>query len=119
MPTYTIVLLDRDPEVSRTIRTMLATARHEVIEAASPADALTALSKRQVDVVLTNRVLGTFAGEASLLEMIRAVQPRTAIVLTTRWDGALDNPLPFDAILPKPFSLPDLNEIVAGVTRRR
>ena len=87
--------------------------------ATAPAELLTGLSKRPVDVVLTNRVLGSFEGEASLLATIRAMQPQAAIVLTTRWLGALDDPAPFDAVLPTPYTVLDVREVVATVTRRR
>lgn len=119
MNTKTILILDRDEQVCVTIRAMLEIEGHTVFVAAAPADLLTELSKRPVDVVLTNRVFGRFEQEATLLAMIRAMQPQTAIVLTTGWHGELDTPAPFDALLRKPFSIQDVREVIAGVTRRR
>lgn len=119
MNTKTIVVLDRDVDVCATLRAMLETEGHTVFTTTVPGELLTELSKRQVDVVLTNRVAGSFAGEESLLETVRAVQPHTAIVLTTRGIGELDDAAPFDAILPTPFTILDVREVVATVTRRR
>lgn len=119
MDAKTIVLLDRDADVCTTLRAMLECEGHAVFAATTPAGLLTELSKRQVDAVLTNCVAGSFEDEAPLLATVRAMQPLAAIVLTTRWTGPLDNPLPFDSILPKPFSILDVREVLAAVIRRR
>lgn len=114
----TILVIERNDEVRDTVRRMLDSMGHRVIAAALPADGLTVLSRRRVDIVLTNRVHSVFDNGLSLPAMIRAIQPEAVIVLTTGWTAEKVDLVPFDAVLPKPFTTAQLEATIQAVLAR-
>ncbi len=116
MSAKTILVFDRNDDVNITLRQMLESLGHNVITATSSADAMTVLSRRQVDVMMTNRIQDRFDRGLALPWMVRAIQPHTAIVLTNSANGG-DRRTPADAMLPKPFLIAQLEATIATVTR--
>lgn len=113
----TVLVHDRNGDVNMVLRLMLESQGHRVITVESAADAMTELSRRKVDVVLTNRIHESSEKGMALPWMIRALQPRTAIVLTNSANGT-DRRTPADAVLPKPFSINQLEDTIRAVTCR-
>jgi len=114
----TILVIERNDEVRDTVRRMLESAGHHVIATGVPADGLSVLSRHRIDIVLTCRMHSVFENGLSLPAMIRAIQPRSAIVLSTGWSAEKVDPVPFDAVLPKPFTTAQLEATIAAVLRR-
>lgn len=105
-----ILILERDEGVAETVRIMAEVLGHDTQVCASTDGALTELSRKRYDVVITNRALKN--AEMSLPWLIRSVQPGARIVLTTSWQFQLAPALPVDGLLQKPFGLNDLRAAI-------
>jgi CheY-like chemotaxis protein len=110
----TVLVIDRNEDVNLILRLMLESQGHRVIAVLYAADAMTVLSRKRVDVVLTNRIEPSYDKGVALPWMIRAIQPGAAIILTNSANGQ-DRRTPRDAVLPKPFSIAELAKTIAAV----
>lgn len=113
-----ILVVDDDEH----LRTLLCVhLDHEGFEVASARDGQQGLQlfiAQPPEIVLTDRQMPHLTGE-ELASRIRALQPDAKILLMTGSD--LDD-LPaglFDALLAKPFGMPDLREAIASAHRAR
>lgn len=105
-----ILILERDEGVAETVRTMAEVLGYDTQVCASTDGALTELSRKRYDVVITNRTLKH--AEVSLPWLIRSVQPEARIVVTTSLRFPLAPAIPVDGLLQKPFGLHDLRDAI-------
>jgi DNA-binding NtrC family response regulator len=118
-PSYSILVVDDEDEMRTVIRAFLAVFGHDVVEAKGGKDAKWHLANRPFDVVVTDLWMPDGSG-LGLIQHIRHEHKAVSIVAMT---GRLRTLLPpelttgkdkLDAILEKPFPLPDLVEAVAA-----
>lgn len=106
-----ILILERDEDVAETVCSMATMLGYRTRICDTTDGALTELSRKRYDIVITNRVLKHT--EVSLPWLIRSVQPEAKIVVTTAWPLELKAAaLPIDCLLHKPFSLNDLRSAI-------
>lgn len=108
--TKNILILERNEGVAETVRSMAEILGHDTQVCASTDGALTELSRKHYDVVITNRMLKNTS--VSLPWLIRSVQPGAKIVLTTSWRFQPGPAIPVDYLLQKPFGLEDLRHAI-------
>ncbi|WP_137390549.1 hybrid sensor histidine kinase/response regulator [Rhodoligotrophos defluvii] len=110
-----ILAVDDDGLVLMSTSAMLEDLGHEVIEAASGAEALETLrSNKRVDLVITDQVMPQMTG-TQLAAAIRAEWPDLPVIIAT---GYAELPEDVAAVLPKlskPFRQDDLSRIIAEV----
>lgn len=106
-----ILILERDEDVAETVCSMARMLGYRTRVCDTTDGALTELSRKRYDIVITNRVLRHT--EVSLPWLIRSVQPEAKIVVTTAWPLELKAAaLPIDCLLHKPFSLNELRSAI-------
>jgi len=105
-----ILILERDADVADTVCSMAAMLGYRTRVCDTTDGALTELSRKRYDIVITNRVLKHT--EVSLPWLIRSVQPEAKIVVTTAWPLALNAAMPIDCLLHKPFTLSELDQAI-------
>lgn len=113
-----VLIVERNHEVGKAIKSMVQAAGHRAISVCSVAAALTELSQRSIDVVMTSS-LYTSAEHASLPWLAKQMQPAVAVVLTGSGGGINVNDFgSLDGCLPKPFSIADIEAIIARLGQR-
>src|SRR5579859_309471 len=118
-----ILLVDDEPQILTTTRLMLEVDGHTVTPAGGGAEALALLAAgpRCYDVVLTDLGMPGMNG-MQLLAAMRAAGYESACVLVTGWGIELAGDdmeaAGAQAVLPKPFSAPQLREALAAISRR-
>ncbi|MDN4059007.1 hypothetical protein QPK31_12320 [Massilia sp. YIM B02769] len=105
-----ILILERDEHVAETVCSMAEMLGYRTRVCDSTDGALTELTRKHYDVVITNRVLKN--PTVSLPWLIRAVQPDARIVVTTAWLAEQEAAVPADRLLQKPFTLNDLHQAI-------
>ena len=106
-----ILILERDEDVAETVCSMAEVLGYRTRVCDTTDGALTELSRKRYDIVITNRVLKHT--EVSLPWLIRSVQPAAKIVVTTAWPLELNSAaLPIDCLLHKPFTLNELHTAI-------
>ena len=121
-PRLTVLVVDDEALLRWSIAYVLRQAGHEVVEAASAADARCILARAPAafDVVLLDYYLPD-SNELSLLEELRWRLPRCAIVLMTVYSTpeSLRRALDHGAcgVLVKPFDMEQLDSLVAQAYR--
>ncbi len=101
----TVLLVEDDPLVMRVTERMLRRLGHEVIQAASPSEAMSTLEKyaQPVHVVLTDVQLPEMTGPELVVELLK-IRPAMRIIIMSGANVKLDPAATFVAtILPKPF----------------
>lgn len=117
-----VLVVDDEPNMLRTVETILRSEGYEVLLAATGRTALETLEREPVQVVLTDARMPSPDGFA-LLEQIRRRYPRVAVVMMTAYAtpklavqaikaGAAD-------YLPKPFDPEELLHVLGTVVRDR
>lgn len=114
-----VLLVDDDPMVLHVLGRILETGGHEVVSAASGADALDVLRGGQrVDVLVTDFGMPEMDG-MRLAEEVRGAHPRLPIILVTGWNaGGPEGMGPgdvVDLVLHKPITAADLKEAVQTI----
>ncbi len=100
-----VLCVDDEPAVLRTIQLVLQSAAHAVQVAANVADGIALLKNQQFDLVLLDCVNDC----QQLVEEGRRVNPRMRILLCTGRDLECGDGLPkVDAMIQKPFAMPEL-----------
>jgi DNA-binding response OmpR family regulator len=100
-----VLCVDDEPAVLRTIQLVLQSADHTVQVATNVVDGIALLKNQQFDLMLLDCIINC----KRLVEEARRVNPRMRIVLCTGRDLERENGLPWvDAIIPKPFPAPEL-----------
>ncbi len=117
-----ILLVEDDPGIRDTLAECLAAERYGVTPAENGAEALERVRGGvRPDLVLLDLIMPVMNG-AELLERLRAdgVLGDVPVVLMTAAAPASGMEMPAaDAVLPKPFELDELLEVVARHVRRR
>lgn len=118
-----ILLVDDDELVRTGTAEMLAEAGHEVIEAASGAEALAIFeADKRFELLITDNLMPGMTGSA-LIARIRHYAPRLPILLVTGYASRDDDIAADVGLLAKPFREAGLREAVhnlmSGVAERR
>ncbi len=118
----TILVVDDEPVVLRTMRGILLSRGHDVIATSSGDEALKAFDEatRRVDLVITDVMMPRMSG-TDLAARLRERAPRLPILFTA---GMPDTPLirtaileRGEAMLPKPFTPAVLFDAIADLLR--
>jgi CheY-like chemotaxis protein len=116
-----ILLLVDDHEDTRTVMSrMLARRGHEVVEAASLADALARYREREFDVVISDLGLPDGSGH-DLMAQLRALRPVPGIALSgygTEADIRRSREVGFDEHLTKPIDFETLAGAIESVRKK-
>jgi DNA-binding response OmpR family regulator len=108
----TVLVVDDDPSIRLLCRINLQLDGHEVHEAATLAEARTAIAEHHVDLVILDVHIAGVDGR-DLLAELRASRPELPIALLT---GTADRDdllrAGADALIPKPFTIDELRETV-------
>jgi CheY-like chemotaxis protein len=105
-----ILIVEDEPVVSELLRHFLATVADEVATAANGADALEIVPVFQPDIVLTDMMMPVMSGP-ELLEALRRTGVTVPVILMS---GQIMSSEGFFGLLPKPFDLHKLVEVVTA-----
>lgn len=112
-----VLVIDDEEAVREALRDILS-LRHVVEEAASGAEGIDRLKQTRFDLVITDLGMAGMSGW-QVAQAVKALRPETAVVLVTGWGVQLDpaelRSKGVDRVLPKPFEMMDVFELVASV----
>ena len=112
-----VLVIDDEEAVREALRDILS-LRHVVEEAASGAEGIDRLKQTRFDLVITDLGMAGMSGW-QVAQAVKALRPETAVVLVTGWGVQLDpaelRAKGVDRVLPKPFEMMDVFELVASV----
>jgi CheY-like chemotaxis protein len=112
-PGKSILLVDDDPHVRRSIKLLLNIDRHTVTEAANGHEALQLFTGSQYDLVITDYRMPGMLGD-ELVRNIKNIAPAQPILMVTaHFEMLVDADKPAKAVLGKPFSIDALRRAVA------
>jgi len=116
-----VLVVDDEAALRRTLRASLATSGFSVEEAGTGADAIAAVQRRAFDLVLLDVNMPGISG-VEACRQIRALAPRTGIVMVTVKDAEEDKIRALDAgaddYVTKPFRFRELIARLRAVLRR-
>jgi CheY-like chemotaxis protein len=113
-----ILVVDDEPSVGNTIKTLLQYDGHEVEATNSSKEALAMFERGRFDLVFTDFTMPGMNGN-QLAAAIKAGAPEQPVVMITAHAGTLP-PSPFvDFVVGKPFRLEHLREAIAKVLPER
>jgi two-component system chemotaxis response regulator CheY len=113
-----VLIIDDDAQMRKTMRRILTSAGHEVIEAADGREGLAAFQTHSPDVVITDLVMPEKEGIETIIELRRVAQySRILAVSGSLVDGnssflAMAKKLGADLVLEKPFRAAQLQQAV-------
>ena len=120
-PPFSVLVVDDEAALRRTIRASLATSGFSVEEAGTGADAIGAVHRRSFDLVLLDVNMPGMSG-VEVCRQIRASAPRTGIVMVTVRDAEEDKVRALEAgaddYVTKPFRFRELIARLRAVLRR-
>jgi two-component system KDP operon response regulator KdpE len=120
MSTATILVVDDEPQIRRTMRTTLASHGYTVIEALSGEEALEKVRAEKIDLILLDVNLPKMSGVETCREL-RATGDVPIIMLTVR-NSERDKVMALDAgaddYVVKPFSVEELMARIRAALRR-
>jgi CheY-like chemotaxis protein len=116
---HRILVVDDEPELRDSLRTMLESCGHTVTEAGGTTEALIAIEASRPDVVLTDIFLGDDDGYA-LLNALRAHEENIPVIAMSGGGAvsggadalSLAQQLGAAAVIDKPFRLKDLLAVI-------
>jgi two-component system, OmpR family, KDP operon response regulator KdpE len=118
---FSVLVVDDEAALRRTIRASLMTSGFAVEEAGTGADAIGAVQRRSFDLVLLDVNMPGMSG-VEVCRQIRALAPRTGIVMVTVRDGEEDKVRALEAgaddYVTKPFRFRELIARLRAVLRR-
>jgi CheY-like chemotaxis protein len=112
-----ILIVDDEPMVREVVVLYLRDGRHEVTEAEDAAQALEKFQSGTFDVVLTDRSMPGMSGD-ELAVRIKQIAPRCPVVLLTGYQEAAAGRSAVDFVLPKPFAIDALRDVMRKALRR-
>jgi CheY-like chemotaxis protein len=117
-PVWQILVVDDDPDVSKTIKLLLQVDGHNVQTANSGMEALVLLEQGRFDLVTTDFSMSGMKGDTLAAAIKQRLPNQPVLMIST--NGALakvsGNPLPgVDLVISKPFSMEDLRKAIAKV----
>jgi CheY-like chemotaxis protein len=107
-----ILLVDDEGTVRETLRFLLLSDRHIVVEANNGAEALALFTRGRFDLVILDYQMPFMKGD-ELASHIRKVAPHQRILMITAYALKPSPENPVDAILNKPFELTRLRQVMA------
>jgi signal transduction histidine kinase len=119
-PALRVLVVDDDPAVREVLSRVLRRAGHSVIGVASAEEALDRFAPLQYDLLFTDLSLAGMDG-ATLLQQVRARDPRIAAVIVTGWgklEAGQHQMLGAAAVLTKPFNVSQVLQIVGEISQR-
>jgi len=116
-----VLVVDDEAALRRTLRASLATSGFSVQEASTGPEAIAAVQKRRFDLILLDVNMPGMSG-VEVCKQVRAIAPRTGIVMVTVRDAEEDKIRALDAgaddYVTKPFRFRELIARVRAVLRR-
>jgi two-component system, cell cycle sensor histidine kinase and response regulator CckA len=106
-----VLVVDDDAVVARLTAEILRSAGYDVHTANDPTAALELAHEHEVDVVVTDVVLGRTDG-LDLVESLREIRPAAKTIFMSGY-GAYARAAPGDPVLAKPFTPDELRSRVA------
>jgi two-component system cell cycle sensor histidine kinase/response regulator CckA len=114
--TTSVLIVDDDEAIARLAAEILGEAGHEIHVANDGPTALALLEANNIDVVLTDVVLGSVDG-VELAEAIAVLRPRTTVIFMSGYGAHARGPARDDPVLTKPFSPAELRDRIAAAIR--
>jgi DNA-binding NtrC family response regulator len=111
-----VLVVDDEQMIAELAAEILRGEGHEVHVAYDAQAALALLKANDVDVVLTDIVLGASDG-VDLAESIARLRPEARVIFMSGYGSHSRGPAPNDPVLAKPFSADELRERVAAALR--
>jgi len=118
MPPKNILLVEDQPGVREACCLMLRIEGHTVAQAKDGLEALDLFAKRRFDLVMTDFSMPGMSG-CELAAKLKELAPSQPILMITAYAAEVrgyQNSV--DAILPKPFSLGELRQVLAQLLSR-
>jgi len=121
-----ILLIDDDPFVLDSMRSVLTLDGHDVTEANGGRSGIDTFDREQgggapFDVVITDLGMPEVGGN-KVIAAVKAASPQTPVILMTGWgqrlEGADDTAPPPDFVVPKPPDLDSLREVFRKIAAR-
>ena len=110
-----VLLADDQEGVRQAIKMLLRADDHTVTEACNGKEAFDLFSRQNFDLVITDLHMPGMHGDELVLK-IKAVSPALPIIMITGFADDLSGfSKTVDAVLPKPFSFPELRRVIAEV----
>src|SRR5882762_4203477 len=120
-PQYSVLVVDDEPALRKVIRSSLAASGFAVEEAGTGGEAVGAVQRRPFDLVLLDVNMPGMSG-VEACRQIRALAPRTGIVMVTVRDSEEDKVRALEAgaddYVTKPFQFRELVARLRAVLRR-
>jgi CheY-like chemotaxis protein len=107
-----IVLVDDEGPVREALRCLLLNDQHTVVEANNGAEAYALFTGSQFDLVIVDYQMPFMRGD-ELASRIKKTAPQQPILMITAYALKPSPENPVDAILPKPFDIARLRQVVA------
>ena len=108
-----VLIVDDVPEIRMVYKALLCEPGVEVLEAGDGREALEILGEQDVDVVITDCQMPNMTG-VELMRVAKTQYPHVpfVVVSATAKEEDLEELMPY-AVMPKPFKLMDLKEVVS------
>jgi CheY-like chemotaxis protein len=118
--TATVLVVDDDPDIRLLIEDLLAFEGYRILTAENGADALHVVEGIRPDVILLDINMPVMDGRAFVRAYRATAPPHAPIVCMTAAHNAMRvcNEIHADAILGKPFEVPDLMNCIARHSHR-
>ena len=111
-----ILVVDDDPYIAKSVKMVLAKLEYEIELTHSPNQALAMLEKKKYDLLITDLTMPLMKGDELALSA-KTLCPGIPVILLTAYAESIlatEQIYPgVDAIVPKPFDIPEFRAIVA------
>lgn len=118
---FSVLVVDDEPALRKTIRASLAASGYTVEEAGTGGEAVGAIQRRPFDLVLLDVNMPGMSG-VEACRQIRAYAPRMGIIMVTVRDAEEDKVRALEAgaddYVTKPFGMPELSARIRAALRR-